>query len=243
MSIISRVKNFRQNNKAAFIAILAVVAFVVIIVVLSLVAHQSDDNHKLSSEEKSTQTNIQTDLDDNTVRLVKIDVNTAVDNGSWQLVTIDSVDNTGNYAAVILKDGKVALGPGSNFPIDELYNNSVPSEIIDYLYPDKPHWVNFDSVFQDGLKNSQTSIKAVIEAYAYVNSIQLDKVTRVSDVTKQTLNPNSENMTGVVEFKFTINNSADQYTYRSSYLVDTAQYTNQIIDASGNVVYTSTISG
>ncbi len=243
MSVISKINNFRQNNKAAFIAILAAVAFVIIIIILSFVTHQSDDNHRLSSEEKSTQTNIQTDLDDSTVRLVKIDVNTTIDSESWQLVTINSVDDAGNYAAVILKDGKVALGPGSNFPIDELYNSSIPNKIIDYLYPDKPHWVNFDSVFQNELKNNQTSIKAVIEAYAYVSNIQLDKVTRVSDVTKQTLNPNSENMTGVVEFKFTINDNVDQYTYRSSYLVDTAQYTNQVLDSGGNVVYTSTISG
>ena len=84
--------------------------------------------------------------------------------------------------------------------------------------------------------------KAVIEAYAYVNNIQLDKVTMVSTVTKQTVNPNSESMAGIVEFKFTINDQPEQYTYRSSYLVDTAKYTNQVIDKNNNVVYTSTIS-
>ena len=226
------------GNKFVRIVIIVMITITIIAIILSIILRPGD-NYNLSSEEKKLQSNIQSSIERDDARIAEV----MVQDGDWSLAKINSTEDRGNYTMVIMQGERLILGPSSNFSIDTLANNGIPNSIIDYLYPDKPHWIGFYDAFQNQLKDSKSTIKAVIEAYAYVNNIQLDKVTMASTVTKQTVNPNSENMTGVVEFKFTINNSADQYTYRSSYLVDTAQYTNQIIDASGNVVYTSTISG
>ena len=225
------------SNKFIRVVIIIMLAIIVLAVVLSLIL-QPSDNYSLSSEEKKLQSNIQSSIERDDARIAEV----MVQDGDWSLAKINSTEDRGNYTMVIMQGERLILGPSSNFSIDTLANNDIPNSIIDYLYPDKPHWIGFYDAFQNQLKDSKSTIKAVIEAYAYVNNIQLDKVTMASTVTKQTVNPNSESMTGIVEFKFTINDQPEQYTYRSSYLVDTAKYTNQVIDKNNNVVYTSTIS-
>lgn len=225
------------SNKFIRVVIIIMLAIIVLTVVLSLIL-QPADNYSLSSEEKKLQSNIQSSIERDDARIAEV----MVQDGDWSLAKINSTEDRGNYTMVIMQGERLILGPSSNFSIDTLANNGIPNSIIDYLYPDKPHWIGFYDAFQNQLKDSKSTIKAVIEAYAYVNNIQLDKVTMASTVTKQTVNPNSENMAGIVEFKFTINGQPEQYTYRSSYLVDTAKYTNQVIDQNNNVVYTSTIS-
>lgn len=225
------------SNKFIRVVIIIMLAIIVLAVVLSLIL-QPSDNYSLSSEEKKLQSNIQSSIERDDARIAEV----MVQDGDWSLAKINSTEDRGNYTMVIMQGERLILGPSSNFSIDTLANNDIPNSIIDYLYPDKPHWIGFYDAFQNQLKDSKSTIKAVIEAYAYVNNIQLDKVTMASTVTKQTVNPNSESMTGIVEFKFTINDQPEQYTYRSSYLVDTAKYTNQVIDQNNNVVYTSTIS-
>ena len=225
------------SNKFIRVVIIIMLAIIVLAVVLSLIL-QPSDNYSLSSEEKKLQSNIQSSIERDDARIAEV----MVQDGDWSLAKINSTEDRGNYTMVIMQGERLILGPSSNFSIDTLANNDIPNSIIDYLYPDKPHWIGFYDAFQNQLKDSKSTIKAVIEAYAYVNNIQLDKVTMASTVTKQTVNPNSESMAGIVEFKFTINDQPEQYTYRSSYLVDTAKYTNQVIDKNNNVVYTSTIS-
>lgn len=225
------------SNKFIRVVIIIMLAIIVLTVVLSLIL-QPADNYSLSSEEKKLQSNIQSSIERDDARIAEV----MVQDGDWLLAKINSTEDRGNYTMVIMQGERLILGPSSNFSIDTLANNGIPNSIIDYLYPDKPHWIGFYDAFQNQLKDSKSTIKAVIEAYAYVNNIQLDKVTMASTVTKQTVNPNSESMAGIVEFKFTINGQPEQYTYRSSYLVDTAKYTNQVIDKNNNVVYTSTIS-
>ena len=225
------------SNKFIRVVIIIMLAIIVLAVVLSLIL-QPSDNYSLSSEEKKLQSNIQSSIERDDARIAEV----MVQDGDWSLAKINSTEDRGNYTMVIMQGERLILGPSSNFSIDTLANNDIPNSIIDYLYPDKLHWIVFYDAFQNQLKDSKSTIKAVIEAYAYVNNIQLDKVTMASTVTKQTVNPNSESMAGIVEFKFTINDQPEQYTYRSSYLVDTAKYTNQVIDKNNNVVYTSTIS-
>lgn len=225
------------DNKFVRIAIIVMIAITVIAIILSVILRPGD-NYNLNSEEKKLQSDIQSSMERADARIAEV----MVQDGDWSLAKINSTEDRGNYTMVIMQGERLVLGPSSNFSIDTLANNGIPNSIIDYLYPDKPHWIGFYDAFQNQLKDSKSTIKAVIEAYAYVNNIQLDKVTMASTVTKQTVNPNSENMAGIVEFRFTINNQPEQYTYRSSYLVDTAKYTNQVIDQNNNVVYTSTIS-
>ena len=225
------------DNKFVRIVIIVMITITIIAIILSIILRPGD-NYNLSSEEKRLQSNIQSSIERDDARIAEV----MVQDGDWSLAKINSTEDRGNYTMVIMQGEQLVLGPSSNFSIDTLANNGIPNSIIDYLYPDKPHWIGFYDAFQNQLKDSKSTIKAVIEAYAYVNNIQLDKVTMASTVTKQTVNPNSESMTGIVEFKFTINDQPEQYTYRSSYLVDTAKYTNQVIDKNNNVVYTSTIS-
>ena len=225
------------DNKFVRIVIIVMITITIIAIILSVILRPGD-NYNLSSEEKKLQSNIQSSIERDDARIAEV----MVQDGDWSLAKINSTEDRGNYTMVIMQGERLILGPSSNFSIDTLANNDIPNSIIDYLYPDKPHWIGFYDAFQNQLKDSKSTIKAVIEAYAYVNNIQLDKVTMASTVTKQTVNPNSESMAGIVEFKFTINDQPEQYTYRSSYLVDTAKYTNQVIDKNNNVVYTSTIS-
>lgn len=226
------------SNKLVRIVAIAMLAIIIISIILAI-ALPSNHGQRLSKADRQLQTNIQQVTNNDQARIVQV----LKQDGDWSLVKLNLADDPGNYAMVIMKGDQLVLGPASDFTIDVLANNNIPDSIIDYLYPDKPHWIGFAEAFQTSLQASQATIKGVIEAYAYTKNIQLNKVTMTSDVSKQTINPHDENMAGILKFNFRINDNDTEYTYQSTYRVKTQEYTNQVLDQNGTVLYTSNVTG
>lgn len=229
--------NLRPKFKVIIVIIVIMAIISVISIALAIIMYDSGDNHTLNSIEAATQKVIQDKADNSDIKLLKILVES--DDG-WKLSQINLRSDHNNRALVITHNDNIVIGPTTNPSVDDLVNNSVPDSIVSYLYPDKPYWINFTDAFSSSLKDSSAEVKGVIQAYAYVNHMTLDKVTLVSDITRNVENPREENRAETLQFNFTINDNPEQYTFKSIYAFIDGKYTYQVINSQGQVVYSST---
>lgn len=229
--------NLRPKFKVIIVIIVIMAIISVISIALAIIMYDSGDNHTLNSIEAATQKVIQDKADNSDIKLLKILVES--DDG-WKLSQINLRSDHNNRALVITHNDNIVIGPTTNPSADDLVNNSVPDSIVSYLYPDKPYWINFTDAFSSSLKDSSAEVKGVIQAYAYVNHMTLDKVTLVSDITRNVENPREENRAETLQFNFTINDNPEQYTFKSIYAFIDGKYTYQVINSQGQVVYSST---
>lgn len=229
--------NLRPKFKVIIVIIVIMAIISVISIALAIIMYDSGDNHTLNSIEAATQKVIQDKADNSDIKLLKILVES--DDG-WKLSQINLRSDHNNRALVITHNDNIVIGPTTNPSVDDLVNNSVPDSIVSYLYPDKPYWINFTDAFSSSLKDSSAEVKGVIQAYAYVNHMTLDKVTLVSDITRNVENPREENRAETLQFNFTINNNPEQYTFKSIYAFIDGKYTYQVINSQGQIVYSST---
>lgn len=233
MSIKRTLSNIWSNKLAKIIVIIMIVitAFAIAI----SIAIQPGDNYKLSPEEKQLQSNIQTTTKRKDARLYEV----MLQSGSWTLAKVNSTDDKSNLAMVIMNDDKLTLGPSSDFPIEELVDASVPDSIIDYLYPQKPHWVYFGLDFRDYFPYYSDQVKFIITAFAQQEGIDLSRITMQD---KGGVSSSSSDGVEVKEFKFTFNNDSTVYTFRDVYSESTLSDTCSILNESGNILYSQTLS-
>ena len=233
MSIKRTLSNIWSNKLAKIIVIIMIVitAFAIAI----SIAIQPGDNYKLSPEEKQLQSNIQTTTKRKDARLYEV----MLQSGSWTLAKINSTDDKSNLAMVIMNDDKLTLGPSSDFPIEELVDASVPDSIINYLYPQKPHWVYFGLDFRDYFPYYSDQVKFIITAFAQQEGIDLSRITMQD---KGGVSSSSSDGVEVKEFKFTFNNDSTVYTFRGVYSESTLSDTCSILNESGNILYSQTLS-
>ena len=229
--------NLRPKFKVIIVIIVIMAIISVVSIALAIIMYDSGDNHTLNSIEAATQKVIQDKADNSDIKLLKILVES--DDG-WKLSQVNLRSDRNNRALVITHNDNIVIGPTTNPSVDDLVNNSVPDSIVNYLYPDKPYWINFTDAFNSSLKDSSAEVKGVIQAYAYVNHMTLDKVTLVSDITRNVENPREENRAETLQFNFTINDNPEQYTFKSIYAFIDGKYTYQVINSQGQVVYSST---
>ena len=160
-------------------------------IIIAVVTYDPQNNHHLDDSEKQLQSDIQKASDNDALKLNNVLVKT--DDG-WSLTQVNIDNNRSNYAMVIMHNDQLVLGPGSNFDIDQLADNNVPDQIIDYLFPDKPHWINFSEAFDTSLRHSRAEIRGFIQAYAYINRIDLNRVTMTGDIVRDTTqDPSGDN--------------------------------------------------
>lgn len=233
MSIKRTLSNIWSNKLAKIIVIIMIVITVFAIAIS--IASQPGDNYKLSPEEKQLQSNIQTTTKRKDARLYEV----MLQSGSWTLAKINSTDDKSNLAMVIMNDDKLTLGPSSDFPIEELVDASVPDPIIDYLYPQKPHWVYFGLDFRDYFPYYSDQIKFIITAFAQQEGINLSRITMQD---KGGVSSSSSDGVEVKEFKFTFNDDGTVYTFRDVYSESTLSDTCSILSESGNILYSQTLS-
>lgn len=229
--------NLRPKFKVIIVIIVIMAIISVVSIALAIIMYDSGDNHTLNSIEAATQKVIQDKADNSDIKLLKILVEG--DDG-WKLSQVNLRSDRNNRALVITHNDNIVIGPTTNPSVDDLVNNAVPDSIVNYLYPDKPYWINFTDTFNSSLKDSSAEVKGVIQAYAYVNHTALDKVTLVSDITRNVENPREENRAETLQFNFTINDNPEQYTFKSIYAFIDGKYTYQVINSQGQVVYSST---
>lgn len=227
------------DNKFARIAIIVMLVIVFLAVILSIVL-QPGDNYPLNSDERKLQSDIQSSMDRDDARIAEV----MVQDGDWSLVKINSAADRGNYTMVIMNGDQLAMGPSSNFNLGSLIEESIPDSIIDYLYPEKPQWANFNDDFNSYFPYAQNQVKFVITAFAQQNNIELNRVTiqNYGEITQNISNPYEENRTETREFKFTINNSPTVYTFRDFYENMNSADTYSILDANGNILYSQVVS-
>ena len=229
--------NLRPKFKVVILIIVIMTIISVVSIALTIIMYNSGDNHTLNNIEAATQKVIQDKTDNSDIKLLKILVES--DDG-WKLSQVNLRSDRNNRALVITHNDNIVIGPTTNPSVDDLVNNSVPDSIVNYLYPDKPYWINFTDAFNSSLKDSSAEVKGVIQAYAYVNNITLDKVTLVSDIARDVENPREENRTETLQFNLTINDNPEQYTFKSIYAFINGKYTYQVINNQGQIVYNST---
>lgn len=222
------------SNKLARIIIIAMTAIIGFAIVASI-AIQPGDNYKLSPEEKQLQNDIQVTTEREDARLYEV----MLQSGSWTLAKVNSTDDKTNYAMVIMNGDKLALGPSSRFTLEELVDASIPDSIIDYLYPQKPHWVYFELNFRDYFPYYSDQIKFIITAFAQQEGINLSRITMQD---KGKINSSSSDGTEIKEFKFTFNNDSTVYTFRDVYSESTLSDTCSILSESGSILYSQTLS-
>ena len=222
------------SNKLAKIIVIIMIAITVFAIAISI-AIQPGDNYKLSPEEKQLQSNIQTTTKRKDARLYEV----MLQSGSWTLAKINSTDDKSNLAIVIMNDDELVLGPSSDFPIEELVDASVPDSIIDYLYPQKPHWVYFGLDFRDYFPYYSDQVEFIITAFAQQEGIDLSRITMQD---KGGVSSSSSDGVEVKEFKFTFNNDSTVYTFRDVYSESTLSDTCSILNESGNILYSQTLS-
>lgn len=222
------------SNKLARIIIIAMIAIIGLAIVASI-AIQPGDNYKLSPEEKQLQSNIQTTTKRKDARLYEV----MLQSGSWTLAKVNSTDDKTNYAMVIMNGDKLALGPSSRFTLEELVDASIPDSIIDYLYPQKPHWVYFGLDFRDYFPYYSDQIKFIITAFAQQEGINLSRITMQD---KGGVSSSSGDGVEVKEFKFTFNDDGTVYTFRDVYSESTLSDTCSILSESGSILYSQTLS-
>lgn len=233
----TKFNNLRPKFKVIIVIIVIMAIISVVSIALTIIMYDSGDNHTLNNIEAATQKVIQDKADNSDIKLLKILVES--DDG-WKLSQVNLRSDRNNRALVITHNDNIVIGPTTNPSVDDLVNNSVPDSIVNYLYPDKPYWINFTDAFNSSLKDSSAEVKGVIQAYAYVNHTTLDKVTLVSDITRNVENPREENRAETLQFNFTINDNPEQYTFKSIYAFIDGKYTYQVINSQGQVVYSST---
>lgn len=233
----TKFNNLRPKFKVIIVIIVIMAIISVVSIALTIIMYDSGDNHTLNNIEAATQKVIQDKADNSDIKLLKILVES--DDG-WKLSQVNLRSDRNNRALVITHNDNIVIGPTTNPSVDDLVDSSVPDSIIDYIYPDKPHWIKFADAFSSSLKDSSAEVKGVIQAYAYVNHMTLDKVTLVSDITRNVENPREENRAETLQFNFTINDNPEQYTFKSIYAFIDGKYTYQVINSQGQVVYSST---
>ena len=227
------------NNVIARFAIIVMLAIIILTIVTSMMI-QPGDNYKLTADEKKLQKDIQKSTDRSDARIAEV----MVQDGDWTLAKINSTEQPGNYAMVIMKNDQLIAGPASNFSLGYLVDTNIPDKIIDNLYPEKPQWANFSDNFDSYFPYSQDQVKFVINAAAQQLSIQLKRVNIINggEINRSVENPRENNRTETTEFKFVINSNTDTvYTFRSIYHASTMTIDYLVLDNSGSIVYSQTV--
>lgn len=213
-------------------------AFLVIIITMIVIMVSTGgqrNNSGLSASDRKLQSDIRRETKRNDVMLVEV----VMQDGNWKLAKINQDKNRDNYAYVIMKNSVIVLGPGSNFDIETLVDSDVPGKIISYFYS-KPYWVNFTNEFATSLSGiNYDYIRGVIQVFAANNKIQLDKVTRTSDISRSVANEGTDNESATLQFNFKMNDDIKNYVFKSIFYVLSNRYTYQVTDEAGTVLYST----
>lgn len=135
----------------------------------------------------------------------------------WDLAELSQKDDPTNISYIIYHDGKIVLGPGTDFGVSALYNNNVPQDIIDKLYPNKPHWVNFESSYDKVFSMYDYKIRTVIKAFAQQKTLSINKISMIGESKYNVENPRGNNPKEVRSLSFKINDDNTTYNLTCTY--------------------------
>ena len=167
-----------------------------------------------------------------------------VTDGEWKLYWIDPVTKGAcESAPAVMKGDRMAIGPGTDVPLDDFYKAGVPDKIVRYIFKDDVLWYGFETYGREHGRYSLNYIKPAIQAMAMKLNIRLDRVSLDLNSIKDDVNdPKGVNRTEISRFNFTINNDKTKYTMTATNFTTINKLTINIDDENGQTLFNKTFN-
>ena len=167
-----------------------------------------------------------------------------VTDGEWKLYWIDPVAKGAcESAPAVMKGDRMAIGPGTDVPLDDFYKAGVPDKIVRYIFKDDVLWYGFETYGREHGRYSLNYIKPAIQAMAMKLNIRLDRVSLDLNSIKDDVNdPKGVNRTEISRFNFTINNNKTKYTLTATNFTTINKLTINIDDENGQTLFNKTFN-
>lgn len=167
-----------------------------------------------------------------------------VTDGEWKLYWIDPVTKGAcESAPAVMKGDRMAIGPGTDVPLDDFYKAGVPDKIVRYIFKDDVLWYGFETYGREHGRYSLNYIKPAIQAMAMKLNIRLDRVSLDLNSIKDDINdPKGVNRTEISRFNFTINNNKTKYTLTATDFTTINKLTINIDDENGQTLFNKTFN-
>ena len=167
-----------------------------------------------------------------------------VTDGEWKLYWIDPVTKGAcESAPAVMRGDRMAIGPGTDVPLDDFYKAGVPDKIVRYIFKDDVLWYGFETYGREHGRYSLNYIKPAIQAMAMKLNIRLDRVSLDLNSIKDDVNdPKGVNRTEISRFNFTINNNKTKYTLTATDFTTINKLTINIDDENGQTLFNKTFN-
>ena len=167
-----------------------------------------------------------------------------VTDGEWKLYWIDPVTKGAcESAPAVMKGDRMAIGPGTDVPLDDFYKAGVPDKIVRYIFKDDVLWYGFETYGREHGRYSLNYIKPAIQAMAMKLNIRLDRVSLDLNSIKDDVNdPKGVNRTEISRFNFTINSNKTKYTLMATNFTTINKLTINIDDENGQTLFNKTFN-
>lgn len=164
--------------------------------------------------------------------------------GEWKLYWIDPVTKGAcESAPAVMKGDRMAIGPGTDVPLDDFYKAGVPDKIVRYIFKDDVLWYGFETYGREHGRYSLNYIKPAIQAMAMKLNIRLDRVSLDLNSIKDDVNdPKGVNRTEISRFNFTINSNKTKYTLTATDFTTINKLTINIDDENGQTLFNKTFN-
>ena len=167
-----------------------------------------------------------------------------VTDGEWKLYWIDPITKGAcESAPAVMKGDRMAIGPGTDVPLDDFYKAGVPDKIVRYIFKDDVLWYGFETYGREHGRYSLNYIKPAIQAMAMKLNIRLDRVSLDLNSIKDDVNdPKGVNRTEISRFNFTINSNKTKYTLTATNFTTINKLTINIDDENGQTLFNKTFN-
>ena len=167
-----------------------------------------------------------------------------VTDGEWKLYWLDPVTKGAcESAPAVMKGDRMAIGPGTDVPLDDFYKAGVPDKIVRYIFKDDVLWYGFETYGREHGRYSLNYIKPAIQAMAMKLNIRLDRVSLDLNSIKDDVNdPKGVNRTEISRFNFTINSNKTKYTLTATNFTTINKLTINIDDENGQTLFNKTFN-
>ncbi len=167
-----------------------------------------------------------------------------VTDGEWKLYWIDPVTKGAcESAPAVMKSDRMAIGPGTDVPLDDFYKAGVPDKLVRYIFKNDVLWYGFETYGREHGRYSLNYIKPAIQAMAMKLNIRLDRVSLDLNSIKDDVNdPKGVNRTEISRFNFTINSNKTKYTLTATDFTTINKLTINIDDESGQTLFNKTFN-
>ena len=155
-----------------------------------------------------------------------------VTDGEWKLYWIDPVTKGAcESAPAVMKGDRMAVGHGTDVPLDDFYKAGVPDKIVRYIFKDDVLWYGFETYGREHGRYSLNYIKPAIQAMAMKLNIRLDRVSLDLNSIKDDVNDPKG-----------VNRNKTKYTLTATNFTTINKLTINIDDENGQTLFNKTFN-